>query len=299
MLTEDRVAELITAGRMELSYHWDPRKKPPEFLEQPEVAPGDSDASATRAFRDGFFGDRLRLTLGPLVLSHGYARLRGRSNYRDLPGVFDLRETEDRLEVLPGENITINTIENVALDGSLGAITLPRLTHATAGLVLSPSYIDPFWRGVPVLNLVNQTRKRIEIRFGERIAQTFFYELDGEPLPEAFRNAFARKSHHYGMDWQRVEDGGNPFPLRKGPVPSRFQSELERVARVTFSRATALGITGLVLIGLIFGVGQAWDKVGKIDDLDKRVAALERQQVASREREHSLREALDSVRRRR
>lgn len=297
MLTEDRVAEFISAGRIELSYHWNPGRTPPELLERPEVVPSDSDSPAARAFREGFFGDRLRLTMGPLVLSHRYARMRGRSNFRDLPGVFDLRESENRLEVRPGESITINTIENVALDGSLGAITLPRLTHATAGLVLSPSYIDPFWRGVLVLNVANHTGKRVEIQFGERIAQTFFYELDGEPLPEGFRNAFAQKSHHYGLDWKRIEDGGNPFPLRKGAIPSRVQSELERAGRVVFNRLTAAGLTAFVLLGLIFAGGGAWNKVGKIDDLEKRVSALERQQAGSRERERSLRETVDSIRR--
>jgi hypothetical protein len=298
MLTEDRVANFIALGRLELTYYWDPRGNPPTRLEHPEVVPAEAEAGATRAFRDGFFGDRLRLTLGPLVLSHRYARLRGRANYRGLPGVFDLRESQNRIEIRPGESITINTIESVSLDGSLGAITLPRLSHATAGLVLSPSYIDPCWRGVLVLNLINQTRKPIEIRFGERIAQTLFYEVDGEPLPDGFRNEFARKSHHYGLDWERVEGGGDPFPLRKGPVPSRFQSELERVARVVFNRATAFGVTGLVLLGLIFAVGQRWDKVDKVDDLETRIGTLERQQAASRERERSLREAIDSVRRR-
>lgn len=299
MLTEARVADRITAGKLELSYYWDPQSDPPKRLEHPKVAPGDTGVAATAAFHDAFFGDRLRLTMGPLVLSHRYARLRGRSNYQGLPGVFDLRETDNRLEVRPGESITINTIENVALDGSLGAITLPRLTHATAGLVLSTSYIDPFWRGVLVLNLANQTKKRIEIRFGERIAQTFFYDLDGEALPDKFRNEFAQKSHHYGLDWDRVEHGGNPFPLRKGAVPSRLQAEVERFGRVLFNRLTAAGLTGVVLLGLIFAAGQASDKVGKIDGLEKRVTTLERQQAVAKERERSLREVVESVRKRR
>lgn len=299
MLTEDRVADLIARGRIDLSYHWDPRSGAPALLEQPKVDAGEPGLPSTQVFRDAFFGDRLRLTMGPLVVSHRYARLHGRSNYRGIPSVYDLRETDGRLEIRPGESITINTIENVRLDGSVGAITLPRLTHATAGLVLSPSYIDPFWHGVLVLNLVNQNRKSIEIRFGERIAQTFFFELDGPPLPDSFARDFESKSHHYGMSWARIEDGGDPFPLRKGPVPSRRRAQAEQIGRLVFNRLTAAGLGVVVIAGVLIGFGQLSEKVSRIDDLEQRVTVVERKLAVSRERERALREAVGSIRRQR
>src|SRR4051794_12619265 len=128
MLTEDRLADMMRRGEISLRYHWDPRQQPPALLPDLAVDPADVDRPATQAFRTNFFGDRLGLTLGPLILSHRYARLRGRKNFQDFPAVFDLRETGDRIVIRSGESLTVNTIEHVTLGGSLAAITLPRLT---------------------------------------------------------------------------------------------------------------------------------------------------------------------------
>jgi deoxycytidine triphosphate deaminase len=288
MLTYERVAELLQQEELRVNYYWDPTADPPTRLNQPEVAIEDNANPATVAFRAAFFGDRLGLTLGPLILSHRYRTLRGRSNYRDVAGVFDLRETDNRAVLRKGESITINTIEDVALGGSLAAVTLPRLTHATAGLVLSPSYIDPHWAGILVLHLVNLSGKELELRFGERIAITRLYQVVGPPLDETFRRRFAQKSHHYGLGWARVEGGGDPFPLRKGPPPARMQLTLPGLTRRMAAMLGATGITALGVAAALIEYGRLSGKVDRIEPLERRVQSLETEDATLRERVREL-----------
>jgi dUTPase len=272
MLAESRLLELMASGEFRLTYHWDPRQQPPDQLAVPEVSADDAAQPAAQAFRTAFFGDRLGLTLGPLVMSHRYAKLRGRKNFRDMAGVFDLRETDNRIELRPGESVTVNTIENVTLGGSLAAVTLPRLTHATAGLVLSPSYIDPHWQGVLVLHLVNLAGHRLELRFGERIAVTRIYEIAGPPLDDQFRARFAEKSHHFGLSWARVLNGADPFPLRKGPPPTRLRPEaIAGATRKTAAALAAGGFTLLFFLGLIYQYGRLSNRVDETVQLESQL----------------------------
>lgn len=276
MLTQPRLESLIRGDALEITYYFDPFAIPPSELSSPDVEPDRADSEATQAFHRLMFGERLGLTAGPLVLSHTHPRVRGRKRYKSFAGVYDLRETGGQIELKPGESITINTIERVRLDGSLAAIILPRLTHATAGVVLTPSYIDPHWDGVLVLHLANVSRQAHTLRFGEAVAVCRFYKIDGEALDEEFRRRFAEKSHHHGQSWSRLlTSDADPFPMRKrATLREALADRTIRLARSGAIKLAGAGIGVLAVLGMAIGYGKLTDQLGRLDSVDDRVESL-------------------------
>jgi len=288
VLSEEGVKKRLQSGEVTISYAFDPRATPPIRLEPSEkVDASDPGARATQIFDGNFFGDRLSLTLGPLLLSHNFGWHKGRKRYKGRPGIFDLRRTGNSVEIQSGESVTVNANEHIRLGGSTGALTLPRLTHSTAGLVLAGSYVDPYWDGIAVLQLVNNSPRPFTLTFGEKFATTFFFPLSGGALPPSFRDRFVSKSHHYGLSWDRIlSSDADPFPLRKQPVPGVL-GRSDWTAKELLTRVgKPLGAVGLsvgVAAGALIYVGRVQDRIERVDtvedaqrDQQKTISDLER-----------------------
>lgn len=240
-----------------------------------EAVKGDTSSDrASKKFDQNFSGNRLSITLGPLVKSNTHPHVRSRKRFRSHKSVTDLRKTGGKYKVRRGESITVNTNEHVSLGSEYGAISLPRLSLATEGLLLTSSYIDPQWRGILVLQLVNVNSRKITLKIGEKIAATHFYKVNETSLSEADADKFVDKSHHYGLSWDLLLDDDSdrdPFPQRKRPE-GRFDSDLWDFVQPFWQKLTAWGITGLVIIGAVFAAGRIAEQY---KDLPERVSRLE------------------------
>lgn len=278
MFSLRELEDVLRRGDAKIEYHFDPRGAPPVELPVADraVDPDIPERPATQAFRQAFFGDRLGLSLGPLVLSHSYRSRRDREQYGGRAAVFDLRETEGHIRIQPRESITVNTIENITLGGGHAALTLPRLTQATAGMVLSASYIDPWWSGLAVLHMVNLAGRPIDMRFGERIAVTRIYAIAGGPLDPSVRERFAEKSHHFGLTWERLlTSDADPFPMRKRVVaPNRLQRLAGSTDHVTRRLLSAVGGIS-VLLGGAFWLGDLNNRVDRATQAGEDVRRVE------------------------
>lgn len=270
MLSRLQVDRLLRSGDLVLEYDLDPSAITGELMgENARVDPDSTDLKSTKTYSANYFGNRLSFTLGPLVLSHTHASWPGRSLYQNRPGVFDLRQSGGAFTIQPGESITVNTIEYIALGKKLGAITLPRLTHATAGIVLSASYVDPYWNGIMVFHMVNLSGEPFRLTIGEKIGACHFYEVDQTDLNDEFRVRFSQKSHHYGQRWREILAGdSDPFPMRKRPAPteSRFASAFgwarTNVKRIVLAFGGATAVTAIV--GGIFMLGQVSSELDEL-----------------------------------
>ena len=267
MLSHDGLFKRLTSGEVRITYAFDTRStgQPDKLTPPAPVITGDRSAPGTQLFEQNFFAQRLSLTVGPLVLSHRYGWHRNRRRHKGMPGVFDLRLTNGSMDILPGESILVNSNEQIALGPSTGAITYPRLSHATAGLTLATSYIDPYWDGILVLQLVNSARRPITIGFGEKFAATMFYDVQDGPVGAQLKEQFAQKSHHYGLSWERILSSDfNPFPLRKQPAPSLLRGS-DWTARDILARygkpLIASGITGTVLVSGLVYIGRLQEEL--------------------------------------
>ena len=301
MLTSEALFQRISSGEVGITYSFDPFTNPPQaILPGLTVDPSNPQSRATEIFERLFFGDRMSLTLGPLVLSHTYGWRRGRRRYKGRPGIFDLRESGGKITIQPGESVTVNSNEQVTLGGHTAALTLARLSHATAGLVLAASYIDPHWDGLLVLQMTNCASRPFELNFGEKFAVTRFYDVSGA-LPPDFLRQFARKSHHYGLSWDRIlASDADPFPLRKQPVPGVLRSSDWTIKEIAGRYVKELAVGGLTLAvigsGLIY-VGSLQDRLSQLTNLQAQQArqTAELQQVIQLERRLSATEPYTGV----
>jgi dUTPase len=262
--------ELIDKGSVSVSYGVDSDGKPVAHGIQKKLGVGDFKLS------DRFFGNRLSVTLGPLVLSHTFRSKPGHKQFRGLPNVYDMRQSGGRYLLSAGESVTVNTIESVQLDARLGALTFPRLSLATVGVVLAPSYIDPGWSGVLVFQIANHSRQPVELKIGEKIGATHFYRVDKTDLRASeLSAAFATKSHHYGQSWDKIlSEDSDPFPQRKTGVAHRnLVLTAVHAIKGHWKQVAATLSLGAVVAGLVT-VGTAWTEISAIRMLPQTVQTL-------------------------
>lgn len=273
MLTRDDVLAKVRNGELVIGYAFDCTtvgecvRLPQEALVTPNL---DTALPSDEMFRSNFFGDRLGLSLGPILYSHRKWQPLRRPAYKKQKRILDLRESSSRFVIEPGELITVQTIERVKLGGSLAALIVPRLTMATAGLQVADSYIDPGWDGILQLALTNVSDSPYELVAGERIAICRFYEVS-TPLPPGQIERFAHKSHHYGLSWARILDSDDePMPFRKRPVPRRDLAHLgSSILRSWKAIVSVVGATAAV--GALIWIGRLRSDIDRATMLSDHV----------------------------
>jgi dUTPase len=285
MLLQDEIEGRIASGEIRVSYAFDVSQKLPTRLEPAEnVDPANQNSLATKAFRSGFFGDRLAIRLGPIVSSHTRKRMKGRVNFNNLSGVFDLRETNGAIRILPNEGMTVSSIEGISLGRHTAAIILPRLSLATAGITLATTYIDPVWDGILQLYLKNTTPNPYELRLGERIAVCRFYSVIGDGGSRVTPEEFAHKSHHYALNWAKILDSDHdPQPLRKRPVAELRRQRITRLTLIWLQQNWAILLGSGVIValaGLLIGYGRVAERLKHFDDVEKGVKNIQQDVTA-------------------
>ena len=283
MTSQSLTADLVTRGEVRISYEFDISTRPVSRLQPPQSVDFSNESSvATKTFLSSFFGDRLGVHLGPLVFSHTYERKRGRVNFKDQKSIFDLRATDGRIAIMPHEGMTVSSIENIALQASTACIILPRLTLATAGLLVCTTYIDPYWEGILQLFIENTTPHPYELSFGERIAICRFYTVLGTPQSPEAQRRFAQKSHHFALNWTKILDSdADPHPLRKKPLKDSWSDRLQRGV-INFGQkywVILIGTGALTVLALVGGwlvsYGSLTERLKDVTDLKTIVKRTE------------------------
>ncbi|WP_164518033.1 dCTP deaminase domain-containing protein [Mycobacterium sp. P7213] len=238
----------------------------------------DENSLGRQIFQANFFGNRLSFTMGPVVLSHRYRWRRGRKRFKGRPYVFDLRATGGKFTLEPGETITVNTLEYLTLGRDLGALTLPRLSHATVGVVLSTSYVDPYWSGIMVFHIANTSPNPFTLRVGEKIGACHFYRVADTDLTTDFRDVFSAKSHHYGQSWRKIlAEDADPFPQRKQADISNSRRQLAIAGEWLQRRwKSAFAIAGIgAIAGGLIVVGSYLKEIQEIRTLPAKLSTQE------------------------
>lgn len=278
MLTQTRVERAIQEGGIAVRYSFvaDEKQGLVNIGEQP-VDPGQPDLPATRMFRKNFFGDRLRLTLGPVIMTHNREYRGTRPAFKGRRGYANLLDSDNTLILEPHESVSVSTNERITLNEDYAAFILPRLTNVDSGLVYVPSYIDPCWDGILQGVIINTTRERQSLCIAEPIAICRFYPVQGE-VGSHTREVFPAKSHHYGSNWPKIlTQDVDPFPRRKHPLPPNrwrlFWGRVWEWFELYRRWLVGLGFTGGVLV-LVFTLGGTYVDVRKIPRLEEQVQDL-------------------------
>jgi dUTPase len=279
MFGKNAITAALSRGDISISYEYDLSSDVPVRLHDVAVVdPHDPDALATRIFQRHFFGDRLGLTLGPIVVSDSIRRLPGRVLFKGRTGHFDLTQSNGEIEIMPGESLAVHSVEYIRVGAKTAAYILPRLTLATAGLVVATTYIDPYWEGILQLYITNLSPQPHSLKFGERIAICRFYEVEGADETPEIKSQFTQKSHHYGLNWRRILDSdADVQPRRKHHVPAAIYRERLRAKAALFitNWHNFMGLAaGAALIAAIFVYARFESKAGQIDNIVTEVQAL-------------------------
>lgn len=147
-------------------------------------------------------GSRFPLTLGPVIKRYN-SKSQRKKRFKKKKYLQDLRTDDNTFLLNPHETISILSNEYIETDNETGAFIFPRLSLADVGIALIPTYVDPFWKGILQMTLVNTTNKSIRIKLGESIAVIFFNKID-EHLSDEYSSSFPTNSHHYGQTWEKI-----------------------------------------------------------------------------------------------
>lgn len=294
VLSSASIDSLLGDGSLEIAYSFLPDGSGARFDYFPNripVAINDADSRATRFFRERMSAFRLQLTVGPVVKSHRDLRVPGRPSFKDVDDCTDIRETNNRFVIEPGEVVSVITNEHVRFGERVAAIVTPRVTTTDSGLLLATAYIDPCYEGLLRVTLQNATTFRQELRLLEPVAQCIFFSVDGA-VGDKFQQDLAAKSVFFGNTWKKIlEEDAEPFPRRKRPVHRRkirewvqlgLQWTTRNVPRAILSLSlVAALVTSLMVLGKLQGqLDDLASTNNKLDDIGKRVDVVENERTA-------------------
>ncbi|MCR5799210.1 MAG: hypothetical protein K6G69_03965 [Lachnospiraceae bacterium] len=164
------------------------------------------------------YSDRLKLTIGPIIKVLNTKIIPRKQRFNREKNLINLSFSDNKYLLKPGESIIVLTNEYIELSGKYGCLVVPRISLTDVGIVVSPAYIDPFYKGVMRLHISNMSDKTYELKTLEAVAQCFFFELS-DTVSTKYLEKFAMKSEYFGLTWKGImKNGKMPFPTRKKDV---------------------------------------------------------------------------------
>lgn len=89
-------------------------------------------------------------------------------------------ETQETVEIKPGEYLLISTVEQVNTPKNLMPMVYSRSSLFRAGLLLLVTKIDPGYRGTLTMGLRNLSEFPVKLQMGARVCNIVFYQIEGE-----------------------------------------------------------------------------------------------------------------------
>lgn len=214
---------------------------------------------------------RLPITLGPVTKNHEIyvkksLRFKNRKNYQSLL-------VKREIEIKPNETLSVLSNEYLELDGQTSGLILPRLSLTDIGLTIVPTYIDPYWKGILQMTIINNTNKSINLSVGNTIGVLFLFELSNE-AGTAFKDNHHNTSHHYRMCWNKI------INTEVEPIPTKLKAQTsstwEKITqRIKNSQSLIIKSFGAVaILGTIYFLGTALNEISNFKSDLKETAKL-------------------------
>ena len=208
MLNNRKIEELIKKNEISISVSFEKIDEKIRYYQKEKDI-------LSSTLKNNLYSDRLKLTMGPIirVLNNKYIKSQYKFKLRE--DCYDLRQSNDKYIINPGESIIVLTNERIRLNGKYACLIVPRISLSDVGIIVTTAYIDAFYDGIMRLHLSNLSDKPYELSFLEAIAQCFFFELPSS-VSEEFKDKFSSKSVFFGQTWKGIlESDRNPFPTKK------------------------------------------------------------------------------------
>lgn len=218
MLSGKSIKELIEKKEIKISVFFEKENDVIEKLtsEKPLLS---------SSLKNNLYSDRLKLTMGPIVKVLNNKKIKHKHQFKSLKDIYDLRESNNKYIINPGESIIVLTNERINLNNKYACLVVPRISLSDVGIIVSTAYVDACYDGILRLHLSNVSDKPYELSTLESIAQCFFFELSS-PVSNEYKDKFSTKSVFFGQTWEGILDSDrNPFPTKKkAPLIDKFQN---------------------------------------------------------------------------
>lgn len=180
------------------------------------------------SLKGNLYSDRLKLTMGPIIKVLNKKPISSKYRFKSSLNYHDLRKSNNKYIINPGESIILLTNEKIKLNGKYACLIIPRISMSDVGIVVTTAYADPYCNGIMRLHLTNMSEKPYELNFLEAIAQCFFFELS-DPVSETFKEQFPMKSVFFGHTWNEILNSDrNAFPTKKE------STQIDRLANLKY-----------------------------------------------------------------
>lgn len=219
MLSDVKIKKIITSSEIKVTvaFGWEKDK----LVEYPKEKPLFSSPSSKN-----LYSDRLKLTMGPIIKILDKNPVSKRYRYKNFKDCHDLRKSDNKYIIKPGESIILLTNEQIKLNGKYACLVVPRISLSDVGIVVSTAYVDPYYFGLMRLHLTNMSERPYELSVLEAIAQCFFFEMSDD-VSKKYQDEFSTKSVFYGQTWTGIlKSDRKPFPTKKESV---FEEKFERI----------------------------------------------------------------------
>lgn len=201
--------------------------------------------------KNNLYSDRIKLTMGPIVKVLNNKRINSKYRFNGKQDIYDLRKSDNKYIINPGESIIILTNERIKLSGKYACIVVPRISLSDVGIVVTTAYVDPFYNGVMRLHLSNLSDKIYEFSTLEAIAQCFFFELSDSVSTE-FKENFPTKSVFFGQTWSEILNSDRTaFPTKKESSNVDKFSNLKYQISILWSFIKKYSIIFLIITNIV------------------------------------------------
>ena len=220
MLSNEKIKKAISTNEIEITIFFG--KKDGNLVEYTEEK-----NLLLSPLKNNLYSDRLKLTMGPIINVLSKPSINSKYRFKTFPNFHDLRKSNNRFIIHPGESVIVLTNERIKLNGKYACLIVPRISLSDVGIVVTTAYVDPFYDGVMRLHLSNFSNKAYELKSLEPIAQCFFFELS-DPVSKQFKEQFSQKSVFFGQTWPEIiHSDRNPFPTKKGAASINKLADLK------------------------------------------------------------------------
>ena len=162
MLSDVKIKKIITSSEIKVTvaFGWEKDK----LVEYQKEKPLFSSPSSKN-----LYSDRLKLTMGPIIKILDKNPVSKRYRYKNFKDCHDLRKSDNKYIIKPGESIILLTNEQIKLNGKYACLVVPRISLSDVGIVVSTAYVDPYYFGLMRLHLTNMSERPYELSVLERV----------------------------------------------------------------------------------------------------------------------------------
>ena len=247
--------------------------------------PDDDEDEEDKLVREYFYKnlepDSYRLTLGPYCVIEKTQGNIGKENVfkhgEDL--AIDIKEA-GHLLLYPNQFFVLGSNEYIEVSDKLGGTILPNVRNTDVGLSPPSGCIDPTWKGIIQLGMINLTDYTKQLYYMDAVCLVRFHR-HSKPVSAELSERFSSKRPHFGNNWWQIEDekGRSIFPRRKeysvgGEFRSFYDMEKRKEKWLVWLKKVAAGVGAAGFISLVAYLTNLSNKMTTASDNSIAIASL-------------------------